>query len=98
MKTALFTVLFTLAVCGASALIGLHEQKAVEQKAFNEHLDAVLMLEPAVTPVAPVAKDDAQEKFNADLDKLLGFEHHATPVKPEASTKAAKVIAEWAAN
>lgn len=95
MKTALFTVLFTLAVCGAAALVGLHEQKAVEQKAFNEHLDAVLMI---ATPATSMTKDDAQEKFNADLDKLLGFEHHATPVKPLTFTNTAKVIAEWAAN
>jgi hypothetical protein len=91
MKTALFTVLFTITVCGASALIGLREQKVVE------HLDTALVQSPAVTPVSPTTNDDAQEKFNADLDKLLGFEHHPTSVKPMVSTKAAKVINEWAA-
>jgi hypothetical protein len=95
MKTAIFTILFTITVCGGAALVGLHGQKAAEQKAFNEHMDTVLM---PVTSVAPVVKDDAQEKFNADLDKLLGFEHRPTPVKPMVSTKAAKVIAEWATN
>jgi len=68
-------------------------RKVAEQKAFNEHLDAVLM---PVTPVAPATKEVTQEQFNTDLDKLLGFERPATPVKPVTSDKASKVIIEWA--
>jgi hypothetical protein len=97
MKTALFTVLFTIIVCGAAALAGLHEQKAVKQKAFNAKMDALIF--PA-TPVAPaaIAKEETQQEFNARMDKLLGYDAAPAATHKLSATdqkKVANSLREW---